>query len=400
MRKRTILTEQDIEAKFLKVDRAFDGVLCLGAEDWWYHNHGHYDIQMMRHLNSSYRILYINSIGMRLPGLRERRVFVQRIKRKIRSILHGFKQVLPNFFVFSPISLPGFSQKAIGSALLGAQICYALWRAGIHRPLLWLAIPSALPALRNLRVSFMVYQRTDSYEHFPNVDFKKIRSLDLMAKRRAQLTVFCSTFLYMMEQTQCKKAIYVDHGVDLDLFSKACRRDDEPPDLGRIPHPRIGFIGGIDEHTFDAELFVSCAQDNPDCSFVLVGNSSFPEGWCTLSNVYFLGQKEYCDVPYYMAGCDVLIMPWKSNEWIRACNPVKLKEYLAVGKPVVSTYFVEIEKYAHFVKIAVTQEGFTKSIRQCLSEKVSKERLQLVVRKHTWKEKANTILREIEASIL
>ncbi len=105
------------------------------------------------------------------------------------------------------------------------------------------------------------------------------------------------------------------------------------------------------------QLFLEVANRLPDCSFVLVGGSSLPPDWCTAVNVHLLGRKPYDEVADYMAACDVLIMPWLDNEWIRACNPVKLKEYLAVGKPVVSTCFPELDYYDGQVRVAQVSGG-------------------------------------------
>ena len=119
-----------------------------------------------------------------------------------------------------------------------------------------------------------------------------------------------------------------------------------------MPRPRVGYVGGLDRHTFDPELLVDVARRLPDVGFLLVGPSTLPEGWCPLPNVTQLGQRPYEQVAGYMAACDVLIMPWNRSPWIEACNPIKLKEYLAVGRPVVSAPFAELRRYSPLVRVA------------------------------------------------
>jgi glycosyltransferase involved in cell wall biosynthesis len=185
----------------------------------------------------------------------------------------------------------------------------------------------------------------------------------------------------------------VDHGVDVELFERAASRSDLPPaDVERIPRPRIGFVGGIDDHTFDSDLFESVARSLPDLSFVLVGASSIDRPWRRLPNVHLLGRRPYAEVPAYMAACDVLIMPWKSNSWIEACNPVKLKEYLAAGKPVVSTWFPQLAAYEGCVTVARDDAGFSRAIREALRHPPEPKKLRDRVRSDSWDSRAERIL--------
>ena len=93
-----------------------------------------------------------------------------------------------------------------------------------------------------------------------------------------------------------------------------------------------------------------------------------------------------------MAACDVLIMPWNENEWIRACNPVKLKEYLAVGRPVVTTPFEELRNYRGYVNVASGDEEFASAICKALEDPPDPEYLRGRVEKETWEAKARQVL--------
>jgi glycosyltransferase involved in cell wall biosynthesis len=367
-----------------------DGVICFGGEDYWYHNRGHYDMQMMREAASgdhAVPVLYVNSIGMRTPRLGEGRMFLTRVRRKLRSLRRGRIKVRPNFTVFSPAVAPGRLGRMLTGWSLAGQVRRAARSCGITRPLVWVACPPAAAAAAKLAPAALVYQRTDRFEAFPNVDRDGIAAADRRLKRQADLTLFCSRLLYEAEHDECRRAAYVDHGVDYDRFysagrastasieSRACALVSEgaseggPDDVRAIPHPRIGFIGGIDIHTFDPTLFVEVARRLPDLQFVLVGGCSLPAGWTgDLPNVHLLGQKPYDDVPAYMAACDVLIMPWNQGEWIKACNPVKLKEYLAVGRPIVTTPFDELRRYDGLVRTAADHAAFAAEIRSALQE--------------------------------
>ncbi|TNE34528.1 MAG: glycosyltransferase, partial [Alphaproteobacteria bacterium] len=331
----------------------FDGVICFGGVDWWYHNRGHYDLQMMREFSARVPVLYVNSIGMRPPRVGEGAMFFRRVIRKLKSLKQGLVRVRPNFTVYSPATLPGGGGGKLGSWIaqkaLSLQVRIAAWRCGIKRPLVWIACPPGAMVLDKLKPVRVIYQRTDRFEDFKDVDVAKIKGFDRVLKARADIVLFCSRELYEAEKDQNKGSLFVDHGVDYDLFEKAGiaadSRGNEPEDVRVIDRPRAGFIGGIDAHTFDPPLFTRVAGMLPEVQFIMVGACSLEEGWCPHANVHFMGQRPYEQVASYMAACDVLMMPWNQSEWIKACNPVKMKEYLAVGRPVVSTHFPEVDYF-------------------------------------------------------
>lgn len=412
-------TRPDRSVDPARKDRCFDGVICFGDSDWWYHNRGHYDMQMMRRMARHVPVLYINSIGVRMPSVREGGMFFRRVRRKIRSLRRGMVTVEPNFTVFSPFVAPGPIGMYCSKPLLRLQIRWAAARLGIRRPLLWVACPSAANIVEQLDPAGMIYQRTDAYETLPGVDEEMIRRLDRRMKLAADITLFCSSYVLDREEADCRNPLFVDHGVDFEWFAAAGRIPAcEPPaeacirgngqgvahcmqgcrlacGVRRLAGPRVGFVGGIDSHTFDPALFRRVAEQLPDVNFILVGACSLPEGWCRAPNVWQLGQQPYERVADYMAACDVLIMPWNRSDWIRACNPVKLKEYLAVGRPVVTTHFEELRRYDGLVQIAEDAESFAAHIRRALSHPPAADRLRERVRHETWQAKECQVLAEL-----
>jgi glycosyltransferase involved in cell wall biosynthesis len=376
--------------------RPFDGVVCFGGEDYWYHNRGHYDMQLMRELSARLPVLYINSIGMRIPSLGEGTVFLQRLWKKIGSLKRGLVRVRENFFVFSPVMLPGDKGKAITKTLMTRQIKRAIRKMGISRPLVWVACPPGVAMLEDLDPVGVVYQRTDRFEEYPRVDKELIRSYDRQLKSRADLTLFCSSSVMKEEREQCQAVLFADHGVDFDRFSSAGEEArSEPPEFREIPHPRVGFIGAIDAHTFDPVLFNEVAARLPDVNFALVGKVTLDPDWCPHSHVHFIDRQPYEKIAEYMAANDVLIMPWVRSEWIKACNPVKLKEYLAVGRPVVSRWFEELRRYEGFVHVADSPEDFAQAIRAALSHPDTPSRLRGRVEPETWDSKCGAVLEQL-----
>jgi glycosyltransferase involved in cell wall biosynthesis len=142
-------------------------------------------------------------------------------------------------------------------------------------------------------------------------------------------------------------------------------------------------------------MFLKVAAELSHLHFVVVGPSALPDDWCQLPNVHQFGQQPYEEVPRFMAACDVLIMPWNENEWIRACNPVKLKEYLAVGRPVITTPFEELRRYPGYVSVASGEKAFASAILEALENPPDPVWLRQRVEKETWVAKAEQVLREL-----
>lgn len=376
-------------------------IVCFGGEDWWYHNQAHIDMQLMKRFAKGSTALYVNSIVMQKVNLHEGTTFVRRLLRKARSIVAGLKKSQSGFWVYSPFTLP-IHHLAWGRALHRKMLEYQLRRVvrrlGISDPIVWVACPAACDVALEMEKSRLIYQRTDRFEEYPNVSVEAIRQYDRMLKAHADLTVFVSSTLYNEEAGQCRKALFLDHGVDFDLFASVTPDNGHPEEMRRIGRPIVGFFGDIEDHLLDADLVEKVVDLLPGMNFVFIGKKL--GDWSRLecrTNVRFLGQKPYEQIPHYGKWFDVAVMPWRQTRWIEACNPIKLKEYLALGKPVVSTPFIELRKYLDVVYQARTAEEFAKCIELALAEdgpeKIAARRKK--VQPFTWDAKAEFVLKTL-----
>jgi glycosyltransferase involved in cell wall biosynthesis len=375
--------------------------LCFGGEDWWYHNRGHTDMQLMRRFASEGTVLYINSIVMQKLNLGSSRKFMQRLVRKTKSIFNGLKKADAGFWVYSPFSLPVQHislMKPLNEILLKAQIKHINNKIGIKSPVVWVACPPACDLAIGMKKKKLVYQRTDRFEDFPDVDVELVKSFDRKLKTSADLTIYVNSTLFHEEASQCRKAVYLDHGVDFDKFAGPAKSNSEPSDLSVIPHPRIGFIGSIDDCNPDIDFLEKVTDILPDMSFVIIGKEQKDcSALKVRKNVWMLGQKQYELVPEYGKRLDVLLLPLKQSKWAQAVNPLKLKEYLAMGKPVVSTPFPELDKYLDVVYKAESLDAFSKLIKTALSEdnSVLKNKRKEKVCNSSWDSKASVVLKEL-----
>jgi len=380
-------------------------VLCFGGEDWWYHNRGHIDMQLMRRFAKWGTVLYVNSIVMQKPTLKKAttggKSFTRKLIRKARSIFRGLRKSDAGFWVYSPFSLPVHHigpLRKLNESLLRLQLWRMTCKLDIRDPVIWVACPAACNVAVNMKHTKLVYQRTDRFEEYPNVDAEIIAQYDRRLKANADLTIFVNSTLYDEESDQCRKAILLDHGVDFDMFATAENSEEVPNDIRDIKKPIVGFFGGIDDHTSDIGFIEKVIDLLPEMSFVFIGNASSDcFGLLAKNNVTMLGQKPYEQIPHYGKCFDVVIMPWRQNRWIEACNPIKLKEYLALGKPIVSTPFNELKKYRDVIYEATTPEEFADCIKKALvednPERVAARRKK--VEHASWDSKAQLVLEEL-----
>ena len=192
--------------------------------------------------------------------------------------------------------------------------------------------------------------------------------------------------------------IRVPNGVDADWFQKRAAEAGPPQDIRGIRGPRIGYIGAL-YPWIDTELLEELADALPDVALVLIGPSDERERLRRLrshSNIHCLGVKPYVDVPLYVASCDVCLIPFRTGPISRTTNPVKLYEYFALGKPVVSTPLSELERYAAsgLVIIGNDLSEFVAGVRRALNEldaSLCARRME-VARQHSWEQHAQRML--------
>ncbi|GAB2938783.1 glycosyltransferase [Nonomuraea fastidiosa] len=346
--------------------------VCFSGQDWWYHNRAHSDFQLMRHLARSRRVLIVNSIGMRMPTPGKTTYVARRIIRKLRSVAKLVRRVEPRLWVMSPLPLPFYRSprgRALNAWLVRTQVRAVCALLGLRRPVIMVTIPTAWDAVRLMPRRALIFNRSDRHSDFPESDRPTIEALERALLERADHIVYVSRALMREEAPLTgERAYFLDHGVDLAHFTPV-PEERQPADLRAIPGPRIGFFGALDDFVVDFELLERVAVELPETSIVLIGDANGDIGRLTKHpNVHWLGFRPYQEIPAYGSGFDVAIMPWPANDWIRHANPIKLKEFLALGLPVVSTPFDELAHYAGRVRVAATPEEFVAAIKTSLAD--------------------------------
>ncbi|MGJ6968198.1 glycosyltransferase [Streptosporangium sp. G11] len=351
------------------------GYVCFSAQDWWYHNRAHSDFQLMRSVAAHRKVLVVNSIGMRMPMPGRSTQVLRRVGRKLRSVAMLVRRPLrelPGFYVMSPLPLPFYGSplaRRVNALLVRAQVLAVSRALGLHRPVIMVTIPTAWDVVRPMRRRALVFNRSDRHSSFPESDRPTIEALERSLLERSDHVVYVSTALMGEESgVTGDRAYFLDHGVDTDHFRRR-PESEQPADLRAIPGPRVGFFGALDDYLVDFDLLERIAVELPGVSLVLIGDATVPmERLTRHPNVHWLGFRPYEQIPAYGSGFDVAIMPWLDNPWIKNSNPIKLKEYLALGLPVVSTDFQELVNYADRVRIASDGALFVDAVRATLRD--------------------------------
>jgi glycosyltransferase involved in cell wall biosynthesis len=376
--------------------------VCFGGIDWWYHHRTHIDPQLTTRFAKKGKTLYINSVVMSKFNVGEGKRFIQKLIRKTKSIFTGLKRTEKGFWVYSPFTLPVHHlwwAKPLNDLLLRLQVWRIARKLGIHNPVVMVACPGACDVAIKMKKSKLIYLRADRYEEARGIDVDTIVKYDRRLKARSDLTVYVSQGLLEQESGKCKESFFLDHGVDFEMFASAAKSPVVPRDMADIPKPIVGYYGTISYHSLDLDLARKIADLLPELSFVYVGTAheDYPE-LTAKKNVWMLGRKDYEEIPHYGKCFDVAIMPWRQSRWIEACNPIKLKEYLALGKPVVSTpFFTQIQDYLDVAYVADTPEEFAHCIAEAL-EQDSPERIaarRKKVENATWDSKAELLLHKV-----
>jgi UDP-galactopyranose mutase len=238
-------------------------------------------------------------------------------------------------------------------------------RERIVLPALWYYTPMALAFTGHLDSPLVIYDCMDELANFKGAP-PRLSQYEARLFERADVVFTGGYSLYEAKRRSHSNMHPFPSSVDVAHFGEARLHPPEPRDQAGLPRPRIGFFGVIDER-MDVELLAGIADARPDWQFVLVGPTVKidPEILPRRNNLRYLGPRSYADLPRYLAGWDVAMLPFAHNESTRYISPTKTPEYLAAGKPVVSTSIRDVVRPYEslgLVRIADSPEDFVRAI--------------------------------------
>ena len=383
-------------------------IICFGGEDWWYHHPHSKNHLMRRFARAGNKVIFVNSISMGLASVKSKDL-VPRITRKLKSYAKLARTTEEDITVVSPAVVPFFGSAAAMVAnrrLLTTQIAGLARRRGLSNPILWIAIPTAVEIVGRLDESLVIYHVSDKYDantmdHATNPSI--IRALHERAIDAADVIFYSSRKLLAEAARGLERSYLLEQAVDFEHWSKISQGDIQVAEaVEKIPHPRIGYFGAIEPWLIDQQLIKQAARERPEWNWVFIGNKSRGLEIESLPNVHFLPPVPYQDLPSYAAGFDVCVLPWNTEvPFTSYGSAIKVREYLASGRPVVISPLPEYETMSGVLRIGRNRDQFLHLVDEALREEGSDlaAARQNAVRDGTWDARAEWVSDLIERAL-
>jgi len=380
-------------------------VVLLSTADWdnpFWTNKQHVAVELARLGN---RVLYIDSLGLRRPSASGRDL--KRIAQRLLKALRPPRKVRDNLWVWSPIVLPLHGNalvRLLNRVLLRVGLSVWMWRLKITRDLLWTYNPLTTEFFKLDTFKSRVYHCVDEIKAQPGMPASVLEQGEEQLVRSADIVFTTSPLLTTTRQRWNPRTYYLPNVADYEHFTKALDEKTVVPDeLAAIPGPRLGFIGAISGYKINFSLLRHIALARPQWSIVLIGSVGEGDPWTDqglldgLPNLYLLGPRDYHDLPAYLKGFDVALLPNQINEYTDSMFPMKFFEYLAAGRPVVSVNLKAVREFSSAVALAETEDGFVMELEKVIANNVPalEHRLELA-REHTYEIRTKRMLEMLD----
>ena len=355
---------------------------------------------LFRHIAADHVVLWVNTIGMRSPRLAWSDV--RKAWRKISKMLGGGRAARRadtdsprplRLSVSQPFMLPFSSIGAIrwfNRRSVLRTVRRAAATLGVKKPVVVSTVPNACDYVGELGAARVVYYCVDDFTQWPGLEHDLVQAMERQLIVRSDVLIATSQALYRKLAVEARPLHLLTHGVDIAHFSREAHA--EHACLASIRKPRAGYFGLFDERS-DAVLIAAVAQASPDISFVFTGPvATETSALQRCPNVHFTGSVAYAELPALVKGLDVLFIPYLVNDFTASISPLKLKEYLVTGRPVIATPMPEALALREHLAIAATAEEWSAALRGALQTDVParKAAMQRAMRGESWSEKART----------
>jgi glycosyltransferase involved in cell wall biosynthesis len=372
-----------------------EDIVCF-AKDWTEDpTSNNYVMRMLARQN---RVLWLNSIAARTPSLTNGNDLTK-IARKLRVFFDGAQQVEPNLSVFTPLVLPlphNETAQAVNKRILGTTVKTLRRRLGMGGGYqVWTFLPTAVRYLDSLGGNpLVVYYITDEWSQFSNVDGRRIAEMEEELCRRADIVFATSHALVERKKVWNPETHLATHGVDHAHFATAFSDDVEvSPEMAALPGPIVGFFGLVQDW-IDLDVIAYLAEKRPDWSIAMIGKVQVDRSRLDrFRNIHWLGRQPYASLPSHCKAWSVGIMPFARNELTRNVNPIKMREYLSAGLPVVSSDIPEVRHYASLCAVARDREEFLAACEQAIAEDTPAKRRarSQAMAGETWEKKVEAL---------
>ena len=352
----------------------------------------------MRVLSHDNDVVWVNYHGSRRPRLNMQDA--RGIVRVLRHAARGARPVSERMTQFTPLVWPGSSSPLVtrlNRTLVAGQIrrVIARQRRSAHQPIqLWTFAPDVAYLAGAFGEECLVYYCVDEFSQFEEFDEQAVVAAERRLIAAADVVFTTSAKLYETKSALHSNVHLVRHGVDVPHFARAVDRKLRLPEpIRHLQPPLAGFIGLV-HHWIDVDLLAGVARKLPHISFVMVGECKTDvSALKALDNVHFTGRQPYGLLPAYCSAFDIGLMPFKLTRMTENVNPIKLREYLAAGLPVVSTSIPEARGLVPPSFLADDSDGFAAACEHALKRSTLATRAvtSAMMEGHSWQRVARRV---------
>jgi glycosyltransferase involved in cell wall biosynthesis len=372
------------------------------GNDWFAENRtsSHH---IARRLGAEFPMLYVEVPGLRAPKANTRDVL--KLLKKVRMTFQSPQLVAPHFWRMTLPQIP-FRRfaivRAVNRAFSQTLIRRAIRRLGFNDAVAWFHVPHPGFLAKQLGEKLTVFYCIDEYSKLPDVDGKAVQKMDDELTEAADIVFVCNQKLLETHQSLNPNIHVSPHGVDTELFALANSADTPiPEEVKALSRPIIGFWGLVDRWV-DLAMLEHIARARPGWTILLIGRIAVDvSALRQMPNVVFAGTKPYPDLPKWAKAIDVCILPFTQTSLMVQSSPLKLREYLAAGKPTVSVPLPEAKLLGKALQTAEDGPGFVLAIEEALAAD-SPEMIALrqkAVEGNTWDATVANVLEKLRTEL-
>ncbi|ATN33176.1 glycosyl transferase [Rhizobium sp. ACO-34A] len=325
---------------------------------------------------AGHRVLYIESPGIRPPQGNARDIL--RIANRLKRAWTPPKPINDNLWVFAPLTIPLGHRFALVKRFNAWLMRSVVGRwLDSHRQgdvIVWTYHPYIEGVTEGLSTGSLVYHCVDDLAAIPGVDAATFRAAEGKLVRQAAVVFTTSPYLrrHCLE-LGAQNCVFERNVADIEHFSAARQSGRLPEDIASIAGPKLCYLGVLSDYKLDLDLIEACGRARPDLSWIFIGDE--PERQAnatiarlkTLPNMHFIGYRPYSELPDYLRAIDIAVLPNRTDGYMRGVFPMKFYEYLAAGKPVISTPIDALVDVSNLVATAEGRDQWLAAIDECLS---------------------------------
>lgn len=374
-------------------------ILIVFGED--YDRHPHALEHVLRPLFEKNEIIWVETIGLRSPRLSfyDLKRILEKFKSWVKPSKHmAIDKALPkSFYLLSPFMIP-FNQfslvRKFNQLMVKRAVLQKLKSLAAKQPILVTSVPNACDYIGHYNEKFKLYYCVDEFSLWPGLDLQLVKKLEDELLTRVDRVVATSDALAASKLKSGFETPVIGHGVDYHHFSIGPKKE-------QSEKLNICSFGLIDER-LDQEMIIFLAQSNPEALFHFIGPVVCDiEALKILPNLKFYGRKNYNELPVLIQSMDFFLLPYKKNELTRNINPLKLKEYLATGRPVLATGIAEVLKLRDYLFVINSKEEARDLIQKLEGREIefsSEKVMRYIQENETWFSKTRVLCQFIKAN--